>query len=85
MKNLDDILRATRTPAADVSINLENQPVYVRAASGKYRRTTRTIYRARFEENVLVGHLHQRNTTETWPQVFFDLQKRTWHGRERHT
>lgn len=79
-REIRQILIATKAQHSDMSINLDNQRVYVRDSKGLSKRVTRTIYRVRFENGRLVGNLLNRSQTgEPWPLYEFSTDKQAWH------
>ena len=76
------IQRMTQTEDADLSINLENQTVIVPGTHGRTKRVKRTIYRAQFEGETLIGNLHNRGSGTPWPVYMFNPTRRHWVPRE---
>ena len=77
------IQRVTQTEDTDLSINLENQVVVVAGTHGRTKRVKRTVYRARFEGETLIGNIHQRNSKDNpWPVYMFNPQRHHWVPRE---
>lgn len=73
------ILNATRTPQADLSINLDNQKVFFVREGRRPKIVDRTVYRVRFDEdNRLIGNLIQTSGDETRPQYAYDFERRSW-------
>lgn len=84
--DIRQILIATKAQDSDVSINLDNQRVYVRDIKGLSKRVTRTVYRVRFEDGRLIGHLLNRTGTgEPWPLYQFSTEKQAWHKHNATT
>ena len=81
---INDILHATQTANSDVSINLENQQVYVTDKNG-WKRVTRTVYRVHFENGQLIGSVFRANEKQKWPPYQFDFQKRVWTRIQNNT
>lgn len=79
-REIGQILIATKAQHSDMSINLDNQRVYVRDIKELSKRVTRTIYRVRFENGRLIGHLLNRSGTgEPCPLYEFSTDKQAWH------
>ncbi|MDE0555835.1 MAG: hypothetical protein OXI24_16580, partial [Candidatus Poribacteria bacterium] len=80
-REIGQILIATKAQDSDVNMNLDNQRVYLRDSKGLSKRVVRTIYRVRFEDGRLIGHLLNRTGTgEPWPPLFeFSTDKQAWH------
>lgn len=79
---IQQICHVTRTDPSDVSINLENASVYVWGKNGKAKKVVRTIYRARFEADQLIGHvLNRSGTGEPWPRYHFNPKTGAWHSQ----
>ena len=82
MLDFQMIQRVTQTEDTDISMNLENQIVIVAGTHGRIKKVKRTIYRARFEDNTLIGNLHQKNPDNTWPVYMYNPDRRHWVPRE---
>ena len=83
MLDFEIIQRVTQTEDADLSINLENQVVVIAGTQGRTKRVKRTVYRARFEEETLIGNIHQGNSKDNpWPVYMFNPQRHHWVPRE---
>ena len=82
MLDFEIIQRVTQAEDADLSINLGNQVVVVAGTQGRTKRVKRTVYRARFEEETLIGNIHQRNSDNPWPVYMFNPQRHHWVPRE---
>lgn len=68
----------------DLTINLENQNVYLPTEDGNRRKShkqKRTIYRARYNDNNrLIGDvLNRKPTGDPWPLVEYNTKKNTWY------
>lgn len=79
MRTILDICHCTHTDLSDVSINLENQRVYVDGKEGRYKRVQRSIYRARFDGNRLIGNINKRDGSETFPLYVYNVKNRGWY------
>ena len=78
---IQHICIATKTSTEDVSINLENQQVYIVTKHGRPKKVKRTIYRARCEDDHIIGHLLNRSATgEPWPLYQFNPKTGAWHS-----
>ena len=63
----------------DVSFNLESQPVYLSREGRRGKRIARTVYRVRFEEGKLVGHiLNRTGEGGQWPLYTYDESQSLW-------
>ncbi|MCY3744494.1 MAG: hypothetical protein OXH00_26050 [Candidatus Poribacteria bacterium] len=83
MLDFEIIQRVTQAEDIDLSINLENQVVVVAGTHGRTKRVKRTVYRARFEGETLIGNIHQRNSKDNpWPVYMFNPQRHHWVPRE---
>lgn len=83
MLDFQIIQRATQTEDTNLSINLDNQIVVVAGTHGRTKRVKRTIYRARFEGETLIGNIHQRNSKDNpWPAYMFNPERQHWVPRE---
>lgn len=79
-RHIDEILRATRTPEADVALSLSNQRALVADRHGRERPVKRMIYHVKLDaaENRLTGSILQRTGEDRWLPYVYNFNKNMW-------
>ena len=79
---INQLTEITETDTDDVSINLENQRAYVLGKNRRLKPIVRTVYRVRFIENELVGHIMRMSDRDKFPLYRFNRKNKGWYPVE---